>query len=105
MRDQREQIRVSAGFEGPQISGQGRTRDISASGARIEEINSRPPIGTPLVLRLLMFPNQHALTVGANVVRQTESGGFAVEFDASDDRTRGLLHLALASHPMRCNHI
>ena len=47
-----------------------------------------------------MFPNQHALTVGANVVRQTESGGFAVEFDASDDRTRGLLHLALASHPI-----
>jgi hypothetical protein len=46
-----------------------------------------------------MFPNQHALTVGANVVRQTESGGFAVEFDALDDRTRGLLHLTLASHP------
>ena len=99
MRDQREQIRVSADFEGPQISGQGQTRDISTSGARIEQINGRPPIGTPLVLRLLMFPNQHVLTVGASVVRQTESGGFAVEFDALDDRTRGLLHLTLASHP------
>jgi hypothetical protein len=47
-----------------------------------------------------MFPNQHALTVGANVVRQTESGGFAVEFDALDDRTCHLLHLTLASHPI-----
>ena len=99
-RNQREQVRVLAAFEGPQISGRGTIRDISTSGARIEEIDDRPGIGTPLVVQLFMFPNQHPVTLVANVVRETESGGFAVEFDGLDDRTRSLLHLTLTSHPI-----
>ncbi len=99
-RKHRELVQVSAGFEGPHISGQGLTRDISTSGARIEEIDGCPPVGMPLVVQLFIFPNQQPLTVEASVVRQTESGGFAVEFDTLDHRMCDLLRLTLASHPI-----
>ncbi len=98
MRSDREQVQVPAAFEGPATLGRGRVRDLSTTGARIEDIQTRPRVGTPLTVEFYPFPDMTPVKLHARVVRETESGGFAVEFEAPDETTRSLIQLLLISH-------
>ncbi len=66
----------------------GEVSNLSVSGARIEEIDTIPSVGTPVDLTLSPRPGVIAVTMTARVVRETESGGFAVQFDNPAYRRR-----------------
>lgn len=88
-RAQRQEVRVPAAYvAGGGFLGNGRIRDLSVSGARIEEVDARPGVGTPLVLALSPLPGVTPVKMFAQVVRATETGGFAVEFHAGDPKQR-----------------
>jgi hypothetical protein len=72
-------------------SGGGRIWDLSAAGARIEEVNYLPRIETRLSLVFAPLNRNVAIEISAQVVRWTETGGFAVRFCAMDDQAEALL--------------
>ncbi len=65
--------------------------NLSASGARIEDCEQRPEEGTPISLKFCFFEGADPQTLRAKVVRQTDTGGFAVEFQGLDSRAKGIL--------------
>ncbi len=81
-RAERCQVSFPAEFAwGSGLTGMGEVSNLSVSGARIEEIDTIPSVGTPVDLTLSPRPGVIAVTMTATVVRETESGGFAVMFD------------------------
>ncbi len=67
--------------------------DLSASGARIEDCEQRPEEGTPIRLKFCFIEGADPQTLRAKVVCQTSTGGFAVEFQSLDPRTKGILRM------------
>ncbi len=76
----RDGARLPVEFHCGVLLGYGTMIDISLSGARIEEVDRRPPVGKKLKLLLRLSQSNGSLEVPAEVVRHTESGGFAVRF-------------------------
>ena len=70
-----------------------RILDLSASGARIEDCEQRPEEGTPISLKFSFFEGTDPQTLPAKVVRETSTGGFAVEFQRLDPRTKEILRM------------
>jgi hypothetical protein len=95
----RSAVKVPAEFIGGGVSGSGRIANLSISGARIEESDERPEVGTPLVVQLFPLPGVVPLHVFAEVVRATETGGFAVRFRSSEAKRR-MLRLMTLSGPV-----
>jgi hypothetical protein len=100
----RAAVAVPADFVGGGISGSGRLRNLSISGARIEGSEHRPEIGTPLVVQLFPLPGVMPLHVFAEVVRETETGGFAVRFRSSEAKRRMLRLMTLSSPVLAPKH-
>lgn len=79
-------------------SGQSATamvQDMSSSGARVEEASCDPPEGTRLHLEFSFFVGSASIPLGGEVVRTTETGGFAVRFTNVDARKSELLRVLL----------
>ncbi len=88
-RAERCQVSLPAEFAwGAGLTGMGEVSSLSVSGARIDEIDTVPSVGTPVDLTLSPRPGVIAVTMTATVVRETESGGFAVMFDNPAHRRR-----------------
>ncbi len=84
-------VRISANHR----KGEGRVEDMSASGVRVENSNIRPPDGLKVVLKFAFFPNSPPISISAEVVRTTESGGFAARFFDLDWRMQRVLRAIL----------
>jgi hypothetical protein len=76
------------------------TRDISASGVRVEGVDVELLPGTRVIVALRLPPEGKLLEIPGVVTRETESGGFAVRFVDPDpelrDELSALLPQALA---------
>ncbi len=68
--------------------------DISLSGARLENTGIRPPEGSQVNLTFALENQSKAFEVVARVVRATESGGYAVQFEAINSHLKEALELA-----------
>jgi len=98
IRARRTDLEVGALFAAGGLQGRGRVTNISLSGARVERSDAEPPIGTSMVVALSTMPGRSAVKVFAEVVRRTDTGGFAVRFNAAD-ATRRLMRLMILSRP------
>lgn len=78
--------------------GSGRIKDLSTTGARIEETDLCPEVGSSLVVALSAIALATSVKVYAEVVRETETGGFCVHFQLGDSKQR-MLRLMMLSHP------
>jgi hypothetical protein len=77
------------------LSGIGKMWDLGSCGARIEQVDWVPRIGTRLTLVLARLNRQSMIEMDVEVVRATETGGFAVAFIAMDSRAECGLHAIL----------
>ncbi len=73
----------------------GAVQDISSTGARIENAAVLPAEGTRLRLGFSFYAYALPVPIHGRVVRHTETGGFAVEFEEVDFRTQILLRALL----------
>ena len=91
----RYRLEVPVRISTDQRRGEGTTADMSASGVRVESSNIRPPDGLKIELRFAFFPNSPPIRISAEVVRTTESGGFAARFYDLDWRMQRVLRAIL----------
>lgn len=80
---------------GTKLEGTGQVRNISKSGALIEDVDQMLAPGSRIKLRFSFLEDSIPVEVPAQVVRETE-GGFAVEFRKLGHRTRAVLGMAIA---------
>ena len=84
-------VAIAVAFGGRhELSLEGMISDLSTSGARVEGGGAPPEPGTMVQLELSL-PEDPALRILSRVVRETESGGFAVEFVELDLHARKIL--------------
>ena len=77
------------------LTGKGSLLDVSLSGARIEEVERRPLVGERLRIVLPFGSPDGPDWLGAEVVRHTPTGGFAVRFLKVDMRALSILRRLL----------
>ena len=95
----RREVKVPAAFAaGGGMTGNGGVTDLSTTGARIEDADHFPGVGNSLVVSLSPVPGCTPVRVYAEVVRETETGGFCVRFHLADSKQR-MLRLMMLSHP------
>jgi hypothetical protein len=82
-------------FESGLTEGWGTLGDISALGARIEDADPRPAVGSRIRLMLSLIEGATPIRLTAKVTRQTETG-FAVGFSTLEPRIKQLINLAIA---------
>lgn len=95
---ERNEASLPVEFRCGQVSGKGRMVNISLSGACIEEVN-QPLRGEEgqLTLYLTSLRSQNKVEVPAEIVRYTETGGFAVTFLSLGVRALCIFRAVLAS--------
>ncbi len=77
------------------LEGTGRVRNISKSGALIEDADEVVMPGSSIKLRLSFLEDAIPVDIPAEVIRETETG-FAVEFKKLNPRTSAVLGVAIA---------
>ena len=92
---ERYAVSVQVGIVSEEGEMRGNVSDISISGARIDQTGHRPPEGSELQLGFAFYAHALPVPVRAHVVRHTEDGGFAVEFEDVGFRTQILLRSLL----------
>jgi hypothetical protein len=93
-RSDRFPVTILVAFSDERLTGLGRIWEVSGSGARIEESDFQPQVGSKLTLAFAPLPWTETIELSAKVVRPTQTGGIAVEFLAMDsDAECGLLEL------------
>ena len=75
----RFKLRAPTEYQNESVHGNGMIWDISASGARIENVTSVVDPGATIALRSSFFPGSFDIQLKGDVVRHTRSG-FAVQF-------------------------
>jgi len=70
--------------------------DISLSGARLERTGIRPSSGDRVTIVFGLKGYVHPFEIIARVVRPTDSGGYAVQFEAIDPKLKTTLESALS---------
>jgi len=91
-------IRVPVAVELADLCGEAWLRDISSTGARLENTPLRPQPGDPVRITFALSLDSPALELSAHVVRETVAGGFAIHFTLEDTRLRAMLDAA-QRHP------
>ena len=94
-RSERFKLQVQVGILSEDGQTLGAVQDISSTGARIENAAVLPPEGTRLRLGFSFYAYALPVPIHGKVVRHTETGGFAVEFQQVDFRTQILLRALL----------
>jgi hypothetical protein len=84
-------VRVHCGS----FHGKGSLRDMSTTGACIEDADFEPAEGDALELEFLFFQGMGALKLSGVVGRRTETGGFSVLFAREDLRACWILYSLL----------
>ncbi len=92
---ERYRARLPVEFRCESRGGEGSMLDVSLAGARIEQVTTRPPPGVELQLLLRLPQSTSAVELSAQVVRHTETGGFAVRFHKLDVGALRILRSAL----------
>jgi hypothetical protein len=92
---ERYAVSVAVGIISEEGQMSGDVSDISVTGARIAHTGRVPPKGAKVRLGFSFFAHALPVPIHARVVRHTEDGGFAVEFEEVDFRTRILLRALL----------
>ncbi len=77
------------------IHGKGRLLNASLAGARIEAVTGQPFPGEEIRLFLWLPSSPESVELSAQVVRHTETGGFAVRFHKLDIAALRVLRTAL----------
>ncbi len=77
------------------LEGTGRVRNISKSGALIEDADPLVTPGSTIKLRLSFLEDSIPVEIPAQVIRESGTG-FAVEFKKLTPRTRAVLGMAIA---------
>ena len=90
-------VAIPVAIESGTLCDEGQMRNISLSGARIESTKIALSVGAPVVLTFSMSPRGRVFEVRSCVVRRTESGGYAVRFDALDPALREAVDAAVSS--------
>jgi hypothetical protein len=88
-RAHRVPVAFTCEFFGRTLKGRGMVRNISVSGALIEEAEPLLITGTELELRFAL-EGEEPIEIGAEVVRETE-GGFGVRFETMNARVRAAM--------------
>jgi hypothetical protein len=94
-RSERFKLHVQVGILSEDGQNLGSVQDISSTGARIENAAVLPAEGTRLRLGFSFYAYALPVPIHGKVVRHTETGGFAVEFQEVDFRTQILLRALL----------
>ncbi len=94
-RSERFKLQVQVGILSEDGQTLGAVHDISSTGARIENAAVQPEEGTRLRLGFSFYAYALPVPIHGKVVRHTETGGFAVEFQEVDFRTQILLRALL----------
>ncbi len=95
----RREVKVPVAFAaGGGLSGSGVVADLSTTGARVEDIDLLPGVGNSLVVSLSPAAGCTPVKLYADVVRETDTGGFCVRFHLADSKQR-MLRLMMLSHP------
>jgi hypothetical protein len=92
--NQRVRVRFPVSFTGKNTEGRAYARNISTTGALLEEAEPLLVAGGRIRLRFSLFPDSLPIEVTAEVVRETQHG-FAVRFTEMDPRFRGVLRMAV----------
>ena len=90
----RHEIRVPVEYQHPTVVGKGTSRDVSLSGARIDEVSFPIRVGAGVMVRFSFFPGSLETWFPGDVVRHT-SDGFAVRFVDLDRAHLEILRRAL----------
>ena len=88
-------VRFGTQFRGRRISGTGVVKNISESGALIENAEPLLVSGGRIRLRFSFYDGSLPIEIGAVVVRPTDAG-FGVRFTGLDARLRSLLAMSIA---------
>jgi hypothetical protein len=91
----RVDMRVPVEFSGRRVRGRGFIRNISESGALVEDAEPLVVAGGRIRLRFAFFAESVPVEIPATVVRETSSG-FAVQFAGLDLRMRNVLALVIS---------
>lgn len=94
-RGERYKLQLQVGILSEDGQTLGAVQDISSTGARIEDAAVVPDPGTRLRLGFSFYAYALPVPIHGRVVRHTETGGFAVEFEEVDFRTQILLRALL----------
>ncbi len=92
---ERYQALLPVKFRCDSVVGEGTLVDVSLVGARIEGVDRRPPPGQRLELVLCMAGSDSLVEVPVEVIRHTETRGFAVRFCEPDVRVLRILRTIL----------
>ena len=92
---ERVQMRVPVEFRGRRTQGRGFIRNISESGALVEDAAPLVVAGCRIRLRFAFFEDSLPVEIPASVVRETATG-FGVQFSGLDARLRNVLALVIA---------
>ena len=84
-------VTIIVAYGDERASAVGRIWELSGGGARIEEVNYLPQIQARLTLVFAPLNWTVTIDIGAEVIRWTETGGFAVRFCAMDNKAEVLL--------------
>ena len=91
----RVDMRVPVEFSGRHVRGRGFIRNISESGALVEDAQPLVVSGGRVRLRFSFFQDSLPVEIPATVVRETPIG-FAVQFAGLDARLKSVLALVIA---------
>lgn len=94
-RPRRIPVRFTAEYSGRGVEGSGTVRNISHSGALIEQAEPLLIAGGDVRLRFSFFESSLPVEIRAKVVRETDQG-FAVRFVELTPRITAVLKLAIA---------
>jgi len=78
-------VAIPVAIEAGTLCDEGQMRNISLSGARIESTQISLTVGAAVTITFSLSAKGRAFQVPSCVVRRTESGGYAVRFDAVDE--------------------
>ena len=88
-------VRFPVKFFGRNVEGTAYARNVSVSGALLEEAEPLLITGGQIRLRFALAPDALPIDISAEVVRETE-GGFTVRFTRMDSRVRSVLKTVIS---------
>jgi hypothetical protein len=89
----RVELSIPVGIELEAACDEGILCDISLGGARLEGTSIQPAPGSEVVVTFAVKGYRRPFEVLARVVRTTEDGGYAVEFEAIDPKLKAAFEL------------
>ena len=84
-------VAIPVALESGTLCDEGQLRNLSLSGARVENTKISLSVGASVTLTFSMSPKGRVFEVPSCVVRRTENGGYAMRFDVLDPALRAAI--------------